>query len=71
MAECLWHYDLVAANQAMKMVENTGPHSYNVAQYAAAYYRETGQTNEWLKWEQRSAQLEKFLPHGGFKAQAH
>jgi len=71
MAECLWHYDRVAANQAMKVVESTGPHSYNVAQYAAAYYRETGQTNEWLKWAQRSAQLEKFLPHGGFKAQAH
>ena len=34
-------------------------------------YRETGQTNDLLKWEQRSAQLEKFLPHGGFQAQAH
>jgi hypothetical protein len=55
----------------MKEVESTGPHSCNVAQYAAAYYRETGQTNDLLKWEQRSAQLEKFLPHGGFQAQAH
>ena len=71
MAECLWHYNRAAANQAMKEVESTGPHSCNVAQYAAAYYRETGQTNDLLKWEQRSAQLEKFLPHGGFQAQAH